>query len=252
MMKHGDLNKYVRYNKKVTNVRFVDTTKTFVVQVADADNQGLGETEETFDYVIVATGHFWAPNFPEFPGIESFPGRVLHAHDYKCAKEFKGMRVLVIGGSYSADDISIQCMKFGATSVAISARRPTGLKWRPGYTEYPVMTKVEGSTCYFKDGQHTDVDAIIMCTGYLHCFPFVESDIRMKPENVYYPKQLYKGVVLMESGNNQMMYLGMQNQAFSFPMFDAQAFWSLQRILNNISLPSKKEMLIHTNKWTER
>ena len=252
MMKHGDLNKYVRYNKKVTNVRFVDATKKFTVQVADADNQGQEETEEIFDYVIVATGHFWAPNFPDFPGIESFPGRVLHAHDYKCAKEFKGLRVLVIGGSYSADDISIQCMKFGATSVAISSRRPTGLKWRPGYTEYPVLTKLDGSTAYFKDGQHTDVDAIIMCTGYLHCFPFVESEIRMKPENRYYPKQLYKGVVFQDGGSNQMMYLGMQNQAFSFPMFDAQAFWSLQLILNNVTLPSNADMVKHTNKWTDR
>ena len=32
--------------------------------------------KEIFDYVIVATGHFWAPNFPEFPGIDKFPGRV--------------------------------------------------------------------------------------------------------------------------------------------------------------------------------
>ena len=38
----------------------------------------------------------------------------------------KGMRIMVVGGSYSADDIAVQCMKFGATSAAISCRRPTG------------------------------------------------------------------------------------------------------------------------------
>ena len=83
-MKHGDLNKYIQYNKKVTNVQFNETENVFTVQVNDANHPGLPHSEEIFDYVIVATGHFWAPNFPEFPGIQDFPGRVLHAHDYKC------------------------------------------------------------------------------------------------------------------------------------------------------------------------
>ena len=125
-MKHGDLNKFIKYDTKVTNVTFDEEKKTFLVQTTSADNIGTPHTEETFDYVIVATGHFWAPNFPEFPGIDKFPGRVLHAHDYKCAKEFKGQRIMVVGGSYSADDIAVQCMKFGAISAAISCRRPTG------------------------------------------------------------------------------------------------------------------------------
>ena len=86
MMKHGDLNKFIKYDTKVTNVTFDEEKKTFLVQTTSADNIGTPHTEETFDYVIVATGHFWAPNFPEFPGIEKFTGRVLHAHDYKCAK----------------------------------------------------------------------------------------------------------------------------------------------------------------------
>ena len=252
MLKHGDLNKYIQYDTKVNNIQFDEGEKTFTVQITDADNQGAQSRVEIFDYVVVATGHFWAPNFPEFPGIEKFPGRVLHAHDYKCAKEFKGMRVLVIGGSYSADDISVQCMKFGAVSVAISARRPTGIKWKHGYTEYPVLTNIEGNTVYFADGQQTDVDAIIMCTGYLHCFPFIHYNLRMKPENLYYPTQLYKGVVFVGEGQNKMIYLGMQNQAFSFPMFDAQAFWSLQYMLNNIKVPDKMEMLKDIRKWTQR
>jgi len=253
MMKHGDLNKFIKYDTKVTNVTFDEEKKTFLVQTTSADNIGTPHTEETFDYVIVATGHFWAPNFPEFPGIEKFPGRVLHAHDYKCAKEFKGMRIMVVGGSYSADDIAVQCMKFGATSAAISCRRPTGIKWdRPGFTEYPILTRVEGNTVHFEGGQHIDVDAIILCTGYRHCFPFVHPSLQMTPENVFYPKQLYKGVIYTKGGNNQMMYLGMQNQAFSFPMFDAQALWSLQYILKNITVPCEADMLKHIKIWSQR
>ena len=57
---------------------------------------------------------------------------------------------------------------------------------------------------------------------------------------------------LAGSASKAMRDLGMQNQAFSFPMFDAQAFWSLQLILNNVTLPSNVDMVKHTNEWTDR
>ena len=252
MMKYGDLNEYIKYNTKVTHIDFDEATRKFNVQVSEVKNHTGQDRYETFDYVIVATGHFWAPNFPEFQGIETFPGRILHSHDYKSAKEFKGHRVLVVGGSYSADDISVQCMKFGAKSVAISSRRPTGLKWGPGYTEYPLLTKIEDNKVYFENGKTAEVDAIILATGYLHSFPFVRPDLRMKPENVYYPTQLYKGIVFVQGGNNQMMYLGMQNQAFSFPMFDAQALWSLFYIMGRIKIPERVDIIGDIKKWTDR
>ena len=52
--------------------------------------------------------------------------------------------------------------------------------------------------------------------------------------------------------NDKMMYLGMQNQAFSFPMFDAQALWSLQYILKNITVPCKSDMLKDIKTWSQR
>ena len=38
---------------------------------------------QVFDQVIVATDHFSAPNVPSFPGMETFPGRVMHSHDFR-------------------------------------------------------------------------------------------------------------------------------------------------------------------------
>ena len=60
------------------------------------------EEEEEFDYVVVGSGHFSTPNVVSFPGLETFPGRILHSHDFRNAGEFKGQRVLVVGSSYSA------------------------------------------------------------------------------------------------------------------------------------------------------
>ncbi len=85
--------------------------------ISKADEQ---EVEE-FDYVVVATGHFWTPNMPYFEGLEAFPGRILHAHDFRDALEFKDEDILLVGSSYSAEDIvAIQCYKYGTKSVTIS------------------------------------------------------------------------------------------------------------------------------------
>ena len=80
------------------------------------------EKTEIFDYVMVATGHFSTPNVPEFPGFEKFEGRILHAHDFRDALEFQDKDILVIGTSYSAEDIASQCYKYGCKSVTCSWR----------------------------------------------------------------------------------------------------------------------------------
>ena len=64
-------------------------SKQFNVRVKDGVTNQVGEYE-AFDYVIVASGHYSVPNIPEFPGIEKFPGRVMHAHDFRDACEFEG------------------------------------------------------------------------------------------------------------------------------------------------------------------
>jgi hypothetical protein len=38
---------------------------------------------ETFDFVIVATGHHWKPKLPDFPGVDKFKGGMMHSHSYR-------------------------------------------------------------------------------------------------------------------------------------------------------------------------
>ena len=130
---------------------------------------------ERFDYVIVATGHFSVPNVPSFPGIDEFPGRVIHSHDFRNASQYKDKTLLVVGSSISAEDIALQTIKFGAKKVVCTWRtKPMGFKWPAQITEKPLMTKIEGNTVHFKDGTTEVVDDIILCTGYLFSFPFME------------------------------------------------------------------------------
>ena len=95
-----------------------------------------------------------------------------------------------------------------------------GFKWPDNWKEKPAIVKVDGNTVHFVDGSSKDIDAIILCTGYIHHFPFLPDSLRLETNNILYPLGIYKGVVWEK--NPQLMYLGMQDQWYTFNMFDAQ------------------------------
>ena len=145
--------KWVRFNSPVRMVTFSDETKKFTVTAHDRTNDVT--YSEEFDNVVVASGHFSVPNVPYFEGFSTFNGRILHSHDFRDAMEFKGKDILIIGRSYSAEDIGSQCYKYGAKSITSSYRsKPMGFKWPENWKEVPLLQKVVGKTAHFKDGTH--------------------------------------------------------------------------------------------------
>ncbi|MEQ3708135.1 MAG: NAD(P)/FAD-dependent oxidoreductase [Tateyamaria sp.] len=228
---------WIRFETAVRRVEFEDGKFSVTVKDLPADN----EYTEVFDHVICASGHFSTPNVPEFPGFESFKGRVLHAHDFRDALEFKDQDILIVGTSYSAEDIGSQCWKYGAKSITVSHRTVAmGYDWPDNWSEVPLLTHVDGKTAHFKDGTSRDVDAVILCTGYQHHFPFMAEELRLKTANRLATADLYKGVAWVH--NPALFYLGMQDQWFTFNMFDAQAWWVRDAIMGKIAMPSKAEM----------
>ena len=240
---------WVKFRHPVRWVQFNESSNNFTLVAHDLVNNK--QYKDEFDYVIVANGHFSTPNVPYFEGIEKFEGRVIHAHDFREALEFKDQDVMIVGSSYSAEDIGSQCWKYGAKSLTACYRtNPMGFHWPDNWETKPLLERVEGKTCYFKDGTSKDIDAIILCTGYLHHYPFMQDDIRLVATNRLWTPGLYEGVAFED--NPKVMYLGMQDQFYTFNMFDAQAWWARDVILGKIKLPSHKEMLAHSAKWEER
>ena len=229
-----------------------DSTDDFSVVVKNlAEDQVL--PPERFDHMIVASGHFSVPNMTYFPGIEKFPGRVIHSHDFRNGSQFKGKRVLVVGSSYSAEDIALICLKYGAKKIVCTWQsKPMGFKWPPEITEKPLMTKVEGNTVHFKDGTTAEVDDIILCTGYHYSFPFLEERLRLKTPNVLYPAGLYKCILWINGGNNKVLYIGALNEYYTFTMFDAQAHWAVNCVTGEMKLPDKQAMESEIQKWIAR
>lgn len=248
-VERSGVRKYVKFSHAVRHVSYDAESKRFTVTVHDLVEDR--ETSDEFDYVVVASGHFSTPNVPYFEGVEQFPGRVLHAHDFRSADEFKGKDILLVGSSYSAEDIGTQCFKYGAKSITFSYRtRPMGFDWPDGFKEVPLLTKLVGKTAYFKDGTSREVDAIVLCTGYQHHFPFLPDSLRLKTNNRLYPLSLYKGVVWQD--NPRLIYLGMQDQYFTFNMFDAQAWFARDVMLGKLPLPAPAEMDADILAWRAR
>ncbi len=233
-VKKAGVRPWIRFRTPVRMVTHDAGTGLFTVTAHDLKKDHT--YSETFDHVVVASGHFSTPNVPEFPGFSTFNGRILHAHDFRDAREFADKDILIVGTSYSAEDIGSQCWKYGAKSVTVSHRTAAmGYDWPANWREVPLLEKVAGNTATFRDGSTAHVDAIILCTGYLHHFPFLPDGLRLKTRNRLATADLYKGVAWV--ANPALFYLGMQDQWFTFNMFDAQAWWVRDVIAGKIAMP---------------
>lgn len=247
--KKNDIRKYIQFNTAVKWVSYDEASSKFMV-VSESFNEDGSSTMsfEQFDNVVVSTGHFSTPNVPHFEGVETFPGRVMHAHDFRSADEFAGRDLLIVGGSYSAEDIALQCHKYGAKSVTITYRTAAmEFKWPESMDERPLLTQIDGRTIHFSDGSNKEFDAIILCTGYKHHFPFMEESLRLRTPNILYPEGLYKGVVWNE--NPAVMYLSMQDQWYTFSHFDLMAWYARDVIMGNHELADKAARTADLAAW---
>ncbi len=77
---------------------------------------------ETFDNLIVCSGHHRDPFVPEYPG--GFTGTIVHSSAYKRPEPYRGLRVLVVGAGNSAADIAVDVARV-ATRTVLSVREGT-------------------------------------------------------------------------------------------------------------------------------
>ncbi len=79
-----------------------------------------GEHEAIFAGIMIANGTLSEPNRPRFSG--HFTGELIHACDYRHARQFAGKRVLVVGAGNSGCDIAVDAVHHGI-SCDLSMRR---------------------------------------------------------------------------------------------------------------------------------
>lgn len=103
-----------------------------VLSVQDAGERLLVVTDGGESYLaralVGATGTWTKPFWPSYPGTESFAGRQLHTQGFTGAEDFRGQRVVVVGGGISAVQHLLEIAPV-ATTLWVTRRPPL---WREG------------------------------------------------------------------------------------------------------------------------
>ncbi|KAK2735802.1 hypothetical protein FQN55_001984 [Onygenales sp. PD_40] len=99
---HFGLRDYIRLGTKVISCTQLADSRWEVAY------QPNGEFEEktVYDAIFACTGHNTRPSTPEFEGMKSFKGELLHSHLYRKPEQFAGKKVALIGFGSSAVDLA--------------------------------------------------------------------------------------------------------------------------------------------------
>ncbi|KAL9305868.1 Flavin-containing monooxygenase FMO GS-OX-like 6 [Arabidopsis thaliana] len=200
--------------------------------------------EDLFDAVVICNGHFTEPRLAHIPGIESWPGKQIHSHNYRVSDPFKDQVVIVIGNQSSGSDISRDIATL-AKEVHIAAKSDAYGKESSIYSNlhfHPTIDRVyEDGSVVFQDGKLIFADAIVHCTGYKYCFPFLETKGYVNVEdNRVGP--LYKHVFPPALAPG-LSFIGLPSMALQFFMFEIQSRWVASVLSGRVKLPSEEQMM---------
>ncbi|NMO01636.1 NAD(P)/FAD-dependent oxidoreductase [Gordonia sp. TBRC 11910] len=115
---------HVRFGQKVLAADFDSAAARWTVTARDVETGDL--TEYTANFVYSGTGYYnyEAGYTPEFDGIESFGGRVVHPQHWPADLDYTGKRVVVIGSGATAVTV-VPNMAKTAGHVTMLQRSPS-------------------------------------------------------------------------------------------------------------------------------
>lgn len=227
---------------------------------------------QTFDAILVATGHYNAPRIPNLPGasdwIQRWPHAILHSKGYRRPETYAGQSVLIIGAGTSGMDIA-RDLSPHASRILVSSRldrnAPTGYqKFRdtqrsrrpPGSEDIPEVKLFRSpqqtpgeSEIELVDGTTVHADAVIFCTGYQYSFPFLpqyhaDSDrftpdlqpLILRGDHVLH---LYRDVFYIPDPTLAFIGISVNTSAFSF--FEYQAISVARVFAGTARLPAQPQ-----------
>ncbi|AGK51518.1 enoyl-CoA hydratase/isomerase family protein [Burkholderia thailandensis MSMB121] len=129
---HGvaDMHRYLRDYAECFGVTERIRYRTVVRRVEPHGEQWCVATERDgvahtgiYDGVALCQGLYWKPWRPEFAGLDTFRGTILHSAEYVDERCLNGKRVLIVGNGISGMDIAEEAAR-GASQVIWTMRRP--------------------------------------------------------------------------------------------------------------------------------
>ncbi|WLP93201.1 NAD(P)/FAD-dependent oxidoreductase [Gordonia sp. NB41Y] len=127
-----DLTRRMEFGTSVTGARWDDESGLWTVSTAD------GATR-TCRYLVTATGFLSQPSTPDFPGMDTFTGTVLHTAAWDDSVDLTGRRVAVIGTGATAVQLIPEAAEVAA-ELTVFQRTPI---WVVPKIDFPIPRAVQ-------------------------------------------------------------------------------------------------------------
>ncbi|CAI8596264.1 unnamed protein product [Vicia faba] len=247
------LREMIKFNTRVQHVGMLDRNgvcRNDLKWIVTSKEKNCDKfVEEVFDAVVVATGHYSQPKLPSIKGMDTWKRKQMHSHIYRTPEPFHNEVVVLVGNSFSGQDIAIELVGV-AKEIHISSRSlntiTEGLskvisKHDTLHLHPQIDTLEEDGRVTFKDGSWLKADTIVYCTGYSYSFPFLDT----------------KGMVVVDHDRvgplfehtfppslaPSLSFIGIPKKILGFPFFESQAMWVAQLLSGKKALPSWDEMM---------
>ncbi|KAJ1700106.1 hypothetical protein LUZ63_008618 [Rhynchospora breviuscula] len=207
--------------------------------------EGEEEKVDDFEAVVICNGHFVEPRVPKISGIDRWPGKQVHSHNYRTPEPYENQVVVIIGMGYSGFDISVEVASV-AKEVHIAARKNSILKVGkiPGmeniFEHFEISHIEPDGRVNFADGSSVIADIILYCTGYNYSFPFLDVNGIIVDDNQVGP--LYKHVFSPRYGP-YLSFVGITWATIIFLTSELQSKWVARVLSGKCTLPSENEMM---------
>ncbi|KAI0593083.1 hypothetical protein F4775DRAFT_579592 [Biscogniauxia sp. FL1348] len=222
-----------------------------------------GETSlQTYDAVVVASGHYTTPYIPDSdPGSnsmvdirafnEAHPGVITHSKLYRNPESYRGKKVVVVGTGPSGLDIAAQIRPVCKGPLLVSAKTgspPETLahlgveqvgeiaRFLPGERGVVFRAANDGS-----DRVETGVDVVLFCTGYLYTFPFLATTALGDPALVTDGRRVW-GLAkhFLHVAHPTLAFPGLPIKIIPFPLSESQAAVFARLWSNALPLPPRE------------
>ena len=124
------LREKIRFNTLVTTAEWSTETATWTLTATDSRTNAAHSYSCSYLYMCSGYYSYKEGYTPEFPGIESFGGTVVHPQKWPHNFDYAGQRVVVIGSGATAMTL-VPAMANHASHVTMLQRSPTYVVARP-------------------------------------------------------------------------------------------------------------------------
>lgn len=234
------LTELIRFNTEVVRVELGNDE--WVVESKTCGSN----SEQVFDAVVVCSGHHTEPRVAtDIPGIDKWPRKQVHSHNYRVPEPFRDQIVVIIGSGPSAVDISRDIAKV-AKEVHLSSRSPDVKvakldRYNNVWQHSKINYVYEDGRVAFLDGSTIEPDIIFHCTGYKFHFPFLRTNGTLRVENDRVGP-LYKHIFPPKIAP-RLSFIGLPSRSVITRMLELQSKWVAQVLSGKVLLPSEEEMM---------